>query len=70
MFATEFEYKKVTSVSEAIQLLGSTPGAKLIAGGDAHLRAHGAGAVHEEDHLHVREAREAEPAPRPARVPS
>ena len=37
MFATEFEYKKVTSVSEAIQLLGSTPGAKLIAGGHSLL---------------------------------
>ena len=33
MFATEFDYKKATSVSEAIQLLSSNEGAKLIAGG-------------------------------------
>ncbi len=33
MFATEFDYYKASSVSEAIQLLGSHDGAKLIAGG-------------------------------------
>ena len=33
MFAPEFDYYKASSVSEAIQLLGSHDGAKLIAGG-------------------------------------
>ena len=33
MFATEFEYTKANSVSEAIQLLGSNEGAKILAGG-------------------------------------
>ncbi len=33
MFAPEFEYYKATSVAEAIQLLDSHDGAKLIAGG-------------------------------------
>ena len=33
MFAPEFEYYKASSVAEAIQLLGSHDGAKLIAGG-------------------------------------
>ena len=33
MFATEFEYQKVSSVSEAIQLLSSNEGAKILAGG-------------------------------------
>ncbi len=33
MFATEFDYKKATSVSEAIQLLSSNEGAKILAGG-------------------------------------
>ena len=33
MFAAEFEYKKVSSVSEAIQLLSSNEDAKILAGG-------------------------------------
>ncbi len=33
MFATEFEYKKASSVSEAIQLLSSNGDAKILAGG-------------------------------------
>ncbi|MCH8894185.1 MAG: xanthine dehydrogenase family protein subunit M [Chloroflexi bacterium] len=33
MFSTEFEYKKASSVSEAIQLLGSNGDAKILAGG-------------------------------------
>ncbi len=33
MFATEFDYKKANSVSEAIQLLGANEGAKILAGG-------------------------------------
>ena len=33
MFAAEFEYTKANSVSEAIQLLGSNEGAKILAGG-------------------------------------
>lgn len=33
MFAAEFDYYKASSVSEAIQLLGSHPDAKLMAGG-------------------------------------
>jgi len=33
MFATEFEYQKVSSVSEAIQLLSNNEGAKILAGG-------------------------------------
>ncbi len=37
MFATEFEYKKASSVAEAIQLLGSNEGAKLLAGGHSLL---------------------------------
>ena len=37
MFAKEFEYIKANSVSEAIQLLGSNEGAKLIAGGHSLL---------------------------------
>ena len=37
MFATEFEYKKAGSVSEAIQLLNSEPDAKLMAGGHSLL---------------------------------
>ena len=37
MFAKEFEYTKANSVSEAIQLLGSNEGAKLIAGGHSLL---------------------------------
>ena len=37
MFGKEFEYIKANSVSEAIQLLGSNEGAKLIAGGHSLL---------------------------------
>ena len=37
MFAKEFDYIKVNSVSEAIQLLGNNEGAKLIAGGHSLL---------------------------------
>jgi carbon-monoxide dehydrogenase medium subunit len=37
MFATEFEYTKANSVSEAIQLLGSNEGAKILAGGHSLL---------------------------------
>ncbi len=33
MFATEFEYKKASSVSEAIQLLSNNSDAKILAGG-------------------------------------
>jgi carbon-monoxide dehydrogenase medium subunit len=33
MFATDFEYLKATSVAQAIQLLGTNPEAKLLAGG-------------------------------------
>ena len=33
MFATEFEYHKATSVSQALQLLSADPNAKLLAGG-------------------------------------
>ena len=33
MFAAEFEYQKVSSVSEAIQLLSSNEDAKILAGG-------------------------------------
>ena len=33
MFSTEFEYKKASSVSEAIQLLNSNSDAKILAGG-------------------------------------
>ena len=35
MFAPEFEYYKVSSIEEAIQLLGSHGGSKLIAGGQS-----------------------------------
>ena len=37
MFATEFEYTKANSVSEAIQLLDSNEGAKILAGGHSLL---------------------------------
>ena len=37
MFATEFEYQRATSVSEAIQLLSNNPGAKILAGGHSLL---------------------------------
>ena len=37
MFATEFEYQKASSVSEAIQLLSSTSDAKILAGGHSLL---------------------------------
>ncbi len=37
MFAKQFEYTKANSVSEAIQLLGSNEGAKLLAGGHSLL---------------------------------
>ena len=37
MFATKFDYQKASSVSEAIQLLASNPGAKIIAGGHSLL---------------------------------
>lgn len=37
MFATEFEYKKASSVAEAVQLLSSNEGAKLLAGGHSLL---------------------------------
>ena len=37
MFATKFAYQKASSVSEAIQLLSSNPGAKIIAGGHSLL---------------------------------
>ena len=37
MFAAEFEYQKASSVAEAIQLLGSNPEAKLLAGGHSLL---------------------------------
>ena len=37
MFATEFEYKKASSVSEAILLLSSTDDAKILAGGHSLL---------------------------------
>ncbi len=37
MFAPEFDYYKASSVGEAIQLLGSHDGAKLIAGGHSLL---------------------------------
>ena len=37
MFATEFEYKKASTVSEAIQLLSSNPDAKILAGGHSLL---------------------------------
>ena len=37
MFATEFEYKKASTVVEAIQLLGNTTDAKLLAGGHSLL---------------------------------
>ena len=37
MFATEFEYKKVSTVSEAIQLLGNNSDAKILAGGHSLL---------------------------------
>ncbi len=33
MFATQFEYAKANSISEAIQLLGANEGAKILAGG-------------------------------------
>ena len=33
MFAPEFDYHRASSVAEAIQLLGASDGAKLIAGG-------------------------------------
>jgi len=33
MFATDFEYLKATSVAQALQLLGTNPEAKLLAGG-------------------------------------
>ena len=33
MFAAEFEYRKATSVSQAVQLLSDNPGAKVLAGG-------------------------------------
>ena len=33
MFATDFEYLKATSVAQALQLLGTNPEAKLMAGG-------------------------------------
>ena len=35
MFAPEFDYYKASSIEEAIQLLGSYGGAKLIAGGQS-----------------------------------
>ncbi|MCI0903510.1 MAG: FAD binding domain-containing protein, partial [Chloroflexi bacterium] len=37
MFATEFEYKKASTVSEAIQLLSNNPDAKILAGGHSLL---------------------------------
>jgi carbon-monoxide dehydrogenase medium subunit len=37
MFATEFEYQKASSVSEAIQLLGNNSDAKILAGGHSLL---------------------------------
>ena len=37
MFATEFEYKKASTVVEAIQLLGNSTDAKLLAGGHSLL---------------------------------
>jgi carbon-monoxide dehydrogenase medium subunit len=37
MFATEFEYKKASSVAEAIQLLSSNSDAKVLAGGHSLL---------------------------------
>lgn len=37
MFATDFEYQKASSVSEAIQLLGSNGDAKILAGGHSLL---------------------------------
>jgi len=37
MFAAEFEYKKANSISEAIQLLNSNEGAKILAGGHSLL---------------------------------
>ena len=33
MFAADFEYRKVGSIAEAVQLLSDNPGAKLLAGG-------------------------------------
>jgi len=33
MFAADFEYRKASSIAEAVQLLSENPGAKLLAGG-------------------------------------
>ncbi|PKB78524.1 MAG: hypothetical protein BZY88_18095 [SAR202 cluster bacterium Io17-Chloro-G9] len=37
MYAAEFEYQKASSVAEAVQMLGQSPGAKLLAGGHSLL---------------------------------
>ena len=37
MYSAEFDYHKASSVTEAIQILGQTPGAKLLAGGHSLL---------------------------------
>ena len=37
MYSAEFDYHKASSVAEAIQILGQTPGAKLLAGGHSLL---------------------------------
>ena len=37
MFAPEFEYHRAASVAEALQLLGSNPDSKLLAGGHSLL---------------------------------
>ena len=37
MFATEFEYKKASTVSEAIQLLSNNHASKILAGGHSLL---------------------------------
>ena len=38
MFAKQFEYKKASSVSDAVQLLSSNDGAKILAGGHSLIR--------------------------------